>query len=614
YLLVSSRHRHVAAMVSIPLPPFAPSHIKSKVTLERYETLLLAVSAHLRALGATDAWPFISTYLADQSLHSGSFTPGERALRKSVLELAERTIGDAGASVDALLGIAVAYVQHNSTRVTRLVDKAFDEHPEFEDELRNVAVPALSAALEPVHKANKKDDERLARVTRSIALIAQSSSRIATIFSKNGSFLAALATAYDHAPSAHLLDAIAPILQQNDPDGLFASIFPLLVKPALLCDYARITAFADQLEQLFGGAQEQDPRLGYILATLRSSDRALPSFAQERSSSSPSKPAAAPPTNGAAKGKGKAKAESAMDLQDPRVSQLADIFPDHDRTFLWRCLHHPTFNGDVDLVVGALLEGNPPPDLLEEPPTALPSPPVTERRNVFDDDDLDFSKLRIGKTVGDADELLRERADVDELKADILRRVEEMSDEEDDGGAGVDDMDDIGGVVRVRDGDADSDADGPSADERQKEIEFMLEVEYIRDPAQFARDAATRRSKGRAELREKTGWGDEQIEGWKVMLERNPQKDKILAKHEFRGNRPDPEDEDEESSEEGDGAPGQSGSRGRGRGRGRGGRGRGGAGRGGAGGGDTARDRAHKNKHKNDQRKRGHDRKMAKAA
>ena len=49
----------------------------------------------------------------------------------------------------------------------------------------------------------------------------------------------------------------------------------------------------------------------------------------------------------------------------------------------------------------------------------------------------------------------------------------------------------------------------------------MLEAEYIRDATQFARDAATRRSKTRAELREKTGWSDEQIEGWKIMLERN---------------------------------------------------------------------------------------------
>jgi hypothetical protein len=37
----------------------------------------------------------------------------------------------------------------------------------------------------------------------------------------------------------------------------------------------------------------------------------------------------------------------------------------------------------------------------------------------------------------------------------------------------------------------------------------------------FARDAATRRGKARKELKERTGLGDEQIEGWKVMLERD---------------------------------------------------------------------------------------------
>jgi len=59
------------------------------------------------------------------------------------------------------------------------------------------------------------------------------------------------------------------------------------------------------------------------------------------------------------------------------------------------------------------------------------------------------------------------------------------------------------------------------AAKRQKEIEFLVEEEYIRDKSGFERDAATRRSKARQDLRERTNWADEQIEGWAIMLERN---------------------------------------------------------------------------------------------
>lgn len=51
--------------------------------------------------------------------------------------------------------------------------------------------------------------------------------------------------------------------------------------------------------------------------------------------------------------------------------------------------------------------------------------------------------------------------------------------------------------------------------------ETILEMAYIDNPKLFDRDAATRRLKARADLKAKTGWVDEQIEGWRIMLERN---------------------------------------------------------------------------------------------
>ena len=98
------------------------------------------------------------------------------------------------------------------------------------------------------------------------------------------------------------------------------------------------------------------------------------------------------------------------------------------------------------------------------------------------------------------------------------------------------------------------------------------------------------------------------------MLLQPKKKEKILAKHEFTGNKPTLNAPVAESSQSASRGGGGHGPRGRGRGRGRG--GRGGGGGGGGGGDDTARDRAWKDKNKarrgNHDRKRGHDKKMAK--
>lgn len=51
--------------------------------------------------------------------------------------------------------------------------------------------------------------------------------------------------------------------------------------------------------------------------------------------------------------------------------------------------------------------------------------------------------------------------------------------------------------------------------------ETVLELAFIDDPAVFERDGQTRRSPARADLKARTGWSDEQIEGWRIMLERD---------------------------------------------------------------------------------------------
>lgn len=89
------------------------------------------------------------------------------------------------------------------------------------------------------------------------------------------------------------------------------------------------------------------------------------------------------------------------------------------------------------------------------------------------------------------------------MKADILRRVEELSgeDEESDG-EGYDEDD----VVKIKLGGDGEESDGEAEEKPEaRDVETILEVAYIANPKQFDRDAQTRRSQERARLRAQTG-------------------------------------------------------------------------------------------------------------
>jgi hypothetical protein len=131
---------------------------------------------------------------------------------------------------------------------------------------------------------------------------------------------------------------------------------------------------------------------------------------------------------------------------------------------------------------------------------------------------------------------------MEHIKSDILRRVEEMSDDEEEEevhDTGLEDeLDDVGGVKVAGDGEESGEDENDDRVEAKATTETILELAYIRDQKLFERDAQTKRSHGRAALKAQTGeqqrlvvspaliisitgWTDEQIEGWKIMLERN---------------------------------------------------------------------------------------------
>ncbi|PVH97714.1 hypothetical protein DM02DRAFT_730398 [Periconia macrospinosa] len=281
------------------------------------------------------------------------------------------------------------------------------------------------------------------------------------------------------------------------------------------------------------------------------------------------------------------------------ISQIQDLFPNLGSGFIAKLLDE--YNDDVEVTTAHLLEESLPPQLanadrneqlpsmesstIQHVPQSVPAPPT--RRNVFDNDELDrlaidASQLHIGRRNQEltADRILNDRQDAPSKSAILsaLAAFDSDDDERDD----TYDVEDVGGTVDS------TTADDSNLQDKNEEVLFKA---YSTTPAVFGRDAATRRGTARAALKSETGMTDESIEGWGIMIARDPKRLRRLeAKFATFGGqqtelaqtawRASAVGSDGEDTGSGDGQRGgRGGSSGRGRGRGSG-RGRGGGGRG----------------------------------
>lgn len=336
------------------------------------------------------------------------------------------------------------------------------------------------------------------------------------------------------------------------------------------------------------------------------------------------------------------------------ITQIQDLFPDLGSGYVLRLLDF--YNDDPETVIAHLLDASLPPelqnldkseqlpdtraisshDVLSPRPTSPKLPPSTapqpdendrafNRPNMFDSDDIVDAaaqgKLHFGRANPDltADAILADRSQHATNKAAILSALATF-DSDDDERDDTYDVADVGGTVDSVPAGTDADTDPDLRSRRAaaaEDTEMTLFRTYKSNPTLFARDAATRRSQARAQLKRETGMTDEAIEGWAVMLARDPKrqsklKSKLalaagggpgggainqpeLPSTAYRKPAEESDEEDEEANEAADPAAGGRGGRGRGHGRGRGGGGRdgrGGRGRGrgggGRGGGDVA--------------------------
>lgn len=159
--------------------------------------------------------------------------------------------------------------------------------------------------------------------------------------------------------------------------------------------------------------------------------------------------------------------------------------------------------------------------------------PKEARRTIFDDDD--FSRLAISpsqvhygrhtKETDTADELLSKASSRSD-KAAILSALAAF-DSDDDERDDTYDVEDVGGTIdSALPGTSDDvmDAEGLKQDRHEQTLWQARKI----SPELFGRDASTRRSQARADLRNETGMTDEAIEGWALMLQRDPRKLKRL--------------------------------------------------------------------------------------
>ncbi|KAL8902522.1 MAG: hypothetical protein Q9207_004620, partial [Kuettlingeria erythrocarpa] len=225
------------------------------------------------------------------------------------------------------------------------------------------------------------------------------------------------------------------------------------------------------------------------------------------------------------------------------VTQIQDLFPDLGSGFIIKLLDE--YGDDTEEVTAHLLDHSlsahlkslnrseslpqpssprPATDLARHlPPRATP-PLLPTRRNIHDNDafdrlTIDPSQIHRGlkSSSRTADSVLQDRSSALN-KAAILSALAAF-DSDDDERDDTYDVGDVGGTVDT----ALPGGDEVDADLRDKNEEALFRAWKMSSEV-FERDAATKRGKARMALKSETGMTDEAIEGWGIMVGRDPRR------------------------------------------------------------------------------------------
>ena len=189
---------------------------------------------------------------------------------------------------------------------------------------------------------------------------------------------------------------------------------------SLLADYQHAYNLAGTLISVLQRAAHEDARVDLLESTLRSYDIESSTRAKDPGVLRLIFKSSGVLLGTSTSGKGKAAQSSSkgklVDVRsapelapnhdlDLQISQVMDIFPDQSLSYIQVLLTNPAFpyRGSAEKVIEALLEGTAPgPDLLTKGEIVGASAQVDfnepiERRNIFDNEILDVSKIHVGK-------------------------------------------------------------------------------------------------------------------------------------------------------------------------------------------------------------------------
>ncbi|KAL9116514.1 MAG: hypothetical protein Q9187_006960 [Circinaria calcarea] len=220
------------------------------------------------------------------------------------------------------------------------------------------------------------------------------------------------------------------------------------------------------------------------------------------------------------------------------VTQIQDLFPDLGSGFIVKLLDE--YNDDPEQMTAHLLEDTLPAHLKQADrtenikstpnyqandivPNLAPrsTPPLLpSRRNIFDNDDFDnlaISPTKLHFVRRENPDPLTDRSNAPNSAA-ILSALA-LFDSDDDERDDTYDVGDVGGTV---------DSAIPGSDEVDADLgdknEEALFSAYRMTPEVFERDSNTRRGKARLALKSETGMTDEALEGWAIMIGRDPRR------------------------------------------------------------------------------------------
>ncbi|KAI7847088.1 hypothetical protein BDC45DRAFT_576232 [Circinella umbellata] len=247
------------------------------------------------------------------------------------------------------------------------------------------------------------------------------------------------------------------------------------------------------------------------------------------------------------------------------ISQIHDLFPELGEGFIRACLKH--HNNDVEVVIMQLLDDDLPEPLNTLDRTLKELPPsagqvisldenrqpsiLDSRRNIFDNDEFDLlsretisvnkSKIHMGpRDRGTADTMLQDQSFIKSEKENVLQRIHKMYEDEYDDT--YDDINDLSGPVDLDAVENDDALDVVKSNNKSQASTNIIESEgdlvsaYVDRRDLFHR--SNRKLPARQALQKKTGMSEEQIEGWAIMMDRNPRRQRILDRYMlFDGNQ-----------------------------------------------------------------------------